>query len=267
MNLATPTGPSSADPPILALVVDLIFATRISDEIRRQGGRPLLAATQAEFRARLARWPVLILLDLQALPPEAWQLEVRRAKASPQSRLIPIVAFGSHVDTEALKAAREAGCDHVMARSGFVQKLPRLVAEGINPAPAYPDGWDDQPADLFLQGIELFNAGQFYQQHDIFEAHWTADQRSIRDLYQGIPQIGVAFDHIEQGNYRGAVKTLRRGLLRLRLLPPVCQTLDVAALRRAARRIHDELLELGPDRLADFDLARLRQIKLMLVDA
>jgi len=256
-----PTGP-----PILALVTDLIFATRIADVIRGQGGEPLLAGTANEFRQGLERWPVLILLDLHALPRAAWELEVRRAKALPQSKLIPIYAFGSHVDTDTLKAARQAGCDHVWARSRFVQELLQVVAAAIDPPITYPEGWDDQPSAAFLQGVTLFNAGEFYKQHDVFEKHWMEDPRPIRSLYQGVLQIGVALHHVETGNYRGAIKMLRRGLPRLRSLPPVCQTLDVATLRREARAIHDELLALGPERLGEFDLARLRAVKLRLVD-
>lgn len=251
-------------PPILALITDLIFSTRVADVIRHQGGDPLLVGSAEAFRQGLERWPVLILVDVQALPAEQWHPEVRRAKALPQSKNIPIYGFDSHVDTAALKAARQAGCDHVWARSRFVEELPRLVAEHIDPPAQYLEGWDDRPAELFLQGVALFNAGQFYKQHDVFEKHWMQDQRPIRELYQGVLQIGVSFHHIEQGNYRGAVKMLRRGLLRLRTLPPVCQTLDVAGLRQAARAAHDEIVILGPDRLAEFDLVRLRQIKLKL---
>ena len=115
--------------------------------------------------------------------------------------------------------------------------------------------------------MAFFNAGQFYKQHDVFEALWVADQRPIRDLYQGVLQIGVSFHHIEESNYRGAVKMLRRGLLRLRTLPPVCQTLDVARLRREARAVHDEVVALGPDLLGEYDLEKLQRVQLRLVDS
>lgn len=257
---------AASQPPIVVLVNDLFFATRIADVIHSQGATALLAGTADEFRQGLERWPVLILLDLHALPAEQWLPEVQRAKGLPQSKLIPIYAFGSHVDTATLKAARQAGCDHVWARSRFVQELPQVVAAAIDPPVQYPDGWDDPPSDAFLEGVALFNAGEFYRQHDVFEKHWMEDPRPIRDLYQGVLQIGVAFHQVEAGNYRGAVKMLRRGLPRLRSLPPVCQTLDVAALRRQARAVHDELVALGPERLAEFDLAKLRAVKLRLVE-
>jgi DNA-binding NarL/FixJ family response regulator len=35
-----------------------------------------------------------------------------------------VVAYGSHVDTATLRAARQAGCDPVLPRSKFVEDLP-----------------------------------------------------------------------------------------------------------------------------------------------
>ena len=69
-------------------------------------------------------------------------------------------------------------------------------------------------AEYSSDGATWYNAGQFYKQHDVFEKHWMEDTRPIRDLYQGVLQIGVALHHVETGNYRGAVKMLRRGLPR-----------------------------------------------------
>lgn len=38
------------------------------------------------------------------------------------------VGFASHVDRELIEAAREAGCDRVLARSQFFGSLPDLLA-------------------------------------------------------------------------------------------------------------------------------------------
>lgn len=39
----------------------------------------------------------------------------------------PVIAFGSHVATGRLQAAREAGCDQVLPRSRFAASLPELL--------------------------------------------------------------------------------------------------------------------------------------------
>jgi hypothetical protein len=41
----------------------------------------------------------------------------------------PVIAYGSHVDTATLKAARAAGCNQVLTRSQFVEDLPRKLPE------------------------------------------------------------------------------------------------------------------------------------------
>ncbi len=49
------------------------------------------------------------------------------------------------------------------------------------------------------------------------------EERPIREMYQGILQVGVAFFQIQQGNWPGAVKMFRRGFAALRGLPDMCQ--------------------------------------------
>ena len=43
------------------------------------------------------------------------------------SSAIPVVAFGSHVATQTLQAAREHGADFVMPRSVFAANLPNII--------------------------------------------------------------------------------------------------------------------------------------------
>ncbi len=79
-------------------------------------------------------------------------------------------------------------------------------------------------------------------------------------MYQGILQMGVAFLQIERGNWAGAIKLMRRGLPRLRTLPPICQGLRIAAFRSAApNRSIAEITALGPERLGEFDRSRFPQ--------
>lgn len=90
-----------------------------------------------------------------------------------------------------------------------------------------------------------------------------AEPRPVREMYQGILQIGVAFLQIERDNWPGALKMFRRGLPRLRTLPPVCQGIDLAALRAASEAVHAELLALGPERMGEFDVGTLPKISLV----
>jgi predicted metal-dependent hydrolase len=179
----------------------------------------------------------------------------------PHTRQIPIYAYGSHVDTATLAAARKAGADHAWARSKMMEELASLLDRHLHPPVRYPEGWDEPLQGEALRGLEEFNAGHYFEQHEHFEAAWIAEPRPIRDFYQGVLQVGVAFLQIEQGNWAGALKMFRRGLPRLRDLPLVCQGIDLAGLRATAETIHQEVTALGPARLAEFDQSKFPKIR------
>ena len=106
---------------------------------------------------------------------------------------------------------------------------------------------------LALAGVEKFNAGDYYAQHDLFESLWMQTESPVRDLYRAILQVGVAYYQIERGNGRGALKMLLRSLQWLSALPDVCQGVDVRGLREDSAQVRAELERLLPDRLSAFD--------------
>jgi hypothetical protein len=247
---------------IVVLAPDLFFATRFEDVIRRQGGAPVLAETPERWLAAVDyHFPVLALLDLNA--PGDWHSALTRVKLRPHTRLVPVYAFGSHVEAETLAAARKAGADHAWARSRMMEELPALVARYLHPPVTYPDGWDAPLLPKARAGIEEFNRGEYFEQHELLEEAWMEESRPVREMYQGILQVGVALFQIEQDNWAGSLKMFRRGLPRLHTLPPVCQGVDIASLRAAAEAIHREVTALGPERLHEFDRTKFPTIRLV----
>jgi uncharacterized protein len=248
--------------PIVANGNDLMQTTRLQDVIETQGGRLILVETPDDLVTAVDfHFPVLVLVDLNL--PGDWTGAIRRCKLRPHTKLIPIYAYGSHVDTASLATARAAGADHAWARSKLMAELPAVVERHLHPPIRYPAGWDETLSPEAAAGVEEFNAGHYFEQHEHFEAAWIAETRPIRDLYQGVLQVGLAFLQIKQGNWAGALKMFRRGLPRLRDLPPVCQGIDLAALRSEADVIHQEVTKLGPARLTEFDQSRFPKIRLL----
>ncbi len=194
--------PDAPLPVVAALEPDLFFAVRIEGAARAAGARPVVVETAAALWDAIEAWPALVLIDLAAA--SGWDEVVRRAKSLPEFRAIPIVAFGSHVDTDTLKAARQAGCDHAWACSHFTTELPRLIERTLHPPTRSVAGWDEPPPPALLAGIEQFNAGEYWECHETLETLWRAEPRPVRDLYQGILQIGVAFHHLRNDNIPGA---------------------------------------------------------------
>jgi len=121
------TPPKTGDAPVavIALPADLVFAARIRAAAEAAGVRAEICRSTADFEAAAERSPeALVLLDLDARRADVPDL-IRRLRAGGGRHRI--VAFGSHVGAERLAAARDAGADRVMARSGFVRELPLLL--------------------------------------------------------------------------------------------------------------------------------------------
>jgi len=113
-----------------------------------------------------------------------------------------------------------------------------------------------------LRGIQQFNRREFYECHETLEALWLAEKSEVRQLYQGVLQVGVAFHHLLRGNYVGAVRLLDRGLNRLRAFGPACRGVDVAGLMEAASRCREQLVALGPNRIGEFDRSLIPVLRL-----
>ena len=112
---------------------------------------------------------------------------------------------------------------------------------------------NEPPPPQLLEGIEQFNRGEYFEQHETLELLWRAERRDVRRLYQGILQIGVAFHHLRRLNHHGTMYMLTRGAMYLARFAPVCQSVDVARLLEDAARARREVERLGAARLAEFD--------------
>ena len=112
--------------PVIAVVPDLYFATRIAATAKAAGVALELVPPQRAV-ARLATADVsLVLLELGSRESLGLIAELKRAQPA-----IPIVGFGAHVEAALLRDARSAGADAVLPRSQFVGKLPGLLANGL----------------------------------------------------------------------------------------------------------------------------------------
>src|SRR5213593_1442726 len=123
---------------------------------------------------------------------------------------------------------------------------------------------DEAPPPLLLKGIEQFNRGEYFEQHETLELLWRAERRDVRRLYQGILQIGVAFLHLRRLNHHGAVYMLTRGPRYLAPFAPECQRVDVAALLGDAAAALQEVERLGPGRLDEFDWRLAPRVRISL---
>lgn len=58
----------------------------------------------------------------------------------------------------------------------------------------------------YLAGIVLFNRGDYFEAHEVWEALWMDTAAPEKKFYQGLIQAAVGLCHFANGNLRGAVK-------------------------------------------------------------
>jgi CheY-like chemotaxis protein len=107
---------------------DLIFTSRITGTARDLG-LAMQSARSPEILLQLIaqQSPCCIIVDL-ANPGLILDelMHTVREQCKPPPR---VVAYGSHVDTATLRAARDAGCEPVLPRSKFVEDLPTELSK------------------------------------------------------------------------------------------------------------------------------------------
>ncbi len=126
--MSNPNETESLPSPGLLLSRDLLFTSKITGTARELGHRVLVAGNTALASEMIGQWhPKVVFVDLSAgelvsLPA----LAAYRAQTGPEATFI---AFGSHVDTDALAVAKAAGCDPVLPRSRFTTELVELIKQ------------------------------------------------------------------------------------------------------------------------------------------
>src|SRR5437660_1428129 len=105
-------------PPVLALVRDLMFASRISAEARAHKLEIRIIREPGKLGAEPGR---LLLVDLNL------DGAIEAATRWQQATHGQTIGFVSHVDADTARRAREAGIGRILARSRFVELLPTLL--------------------------------------------------------------------------------------------------------------------------------------------
>ena len=116
---------------ILALVDDLLFLSKIQETAKQLGVDVKAAQPGDLLKLAIEAAPSGLMIDLNH--PKSLAV-LRTLKAQAETKSIPAVGFVSHVHNELIAAARDAGCDLVLARSAFAGQLPSLLERFSKPA-------------------------------------------------------------------------------------------------------------------------------------
>ncbi len=114
----------SHDRIVIALPADLIFGARIRATAEAVGAPVILAKDAADLVAKAGGEEVrLVILDLDRRGLDITNV-VQQLKATSSA---PILAYVSHVQEDAIREAKAAGADKVIARGSFAKQLPELL--------------------------------------------------------------------------------------------------------------------------------------------
>ena len=119
----------------LLVTSDLIFSTKITG-----------TAGALNLEMQVVGSPTAALERVRSDPPRCIFLDLNSSSLTPQSIReivaaaggVPVLAFGSHVDTARLQAASDAGCTEVMPRSRLASALPQLLEQYLRDGLARP---------------------------------------------------------------------------------------------------------------------------------
>ncbi len=91
---------------------------------------------------------------------------------------------------------------------------------------------EDLPA-FWRQGIELFNAGHWWEAHEALEHVWRRAPEAERGHWQGLIQAAAALLHQSRGNAHGVEAVGGAAVRRLRQPPPDGFPIETAAFAEA----------------------------------
>ena len=133
-----------------------------------------------------------------------------------------------------------------------MKKSDRISALFGRPGPGPATASDPRYAGYFT----CFNAGQYYEAHDVLEHLWLRCRDENAPFYKGLIQIAGAFVHLQKqylhplhpkhaSRLRPAVRLLRLGAQNLAPFAPRHLRLDVAALLLRCAALGDEITSTG----------------------
>jgi CheY-like chemotaxis protein len=112
---------------IVCLVDDLIFSIKLSTAAKALGVQMYFERVPDMVVPTIReKKPSLVILDLNSTKLRPLDV-VARLKGDPELQHIDTLGFVSHVQSDLIAAARQAGIDQVLARSAFSDRLGEIL--------------------------------------------------------------------------------------------------------------------------------------------
>jgi uncharacterized protein len=105
-------------------------------------------------------------------------------------------------------------------------RLTSIASDNVEPMIA-------QDQALLARGVALFNDGEYFACHEVWEELWKSRTGEERAALHGLIQAAAAILHAERGNYRGALSVCRKAMGNLESASDDCLGLRLKDFRLA----------------------------------
>jgi CheY-like chemotaxis protein len=117
---------------VLALVDDLFWRTKIDHAVKSASSPVVFVSDPSELAAAADPDSVGVLLVDLAMRKEPFDA-IAKLKKSAKTKSIPVIGYYEHVRKDLQQKGTAAGCDEVLPRSTFSEKLGDLVLKYVLP--------------------------------------------------------------------------------------------------------------------------------------
>ena len=111
---------------VVAVLSDLMFQVKIQEAAKQAGFEVAFVKSKDDAVAQAKKEPALIIVDLNNREGDPLET-ISQLKSLDETRDLYLLGFVSHVQADLIRAAKERGCDLVIARSAFSRDLPALL--------------------------------------------------------------------------------------------------------------------------------------------
>lgn len=112
----------------------------------------------------------------------------------------------------------------------------------------------------YLAGIVLFNRGDFFEAHEVWESLWMDTHGPEKPFVQGLIQAAVGLCHFCNGNVNGAAKLYRSSRDYMARFGPRYWDVDVDAFWQQMEACFASVLADPPDRTRTIDEALIPEL-------
>ncbi len=101
----------------------------------------------------------------------------------------------------------------------------------------------ENPEELLALGVALFNRGEYFDAHEVWEDVWHETRGPEKLFIQGLIQMTTAWYHLGNANLTGAFSLFSKSLEKLNQFPQITRGINTEAARTAMARQIDLLHE------------------------